>query len=151
MAFHNKFFTICAILLSAIFTTACSVDSSTYDRKTFDYDLRGTWISNDMSVYSGTLIIEYNKITILGYEEGQTPLFGNDDQRPYKNFTKGVALSGYSEVEQFFIADAGVVQEGIRYTYYAENYGQLKFLRFTFGGRIETLQLDNRQSSVYSQ
>ena len=127
-----------ATLLIAL-TTACS-DRETPDSKRFDWDLRGTWVSNDPSVYSGMLIIDYDKITILGYEEGQTPPFGDDTRRPFRNFTKDVALTGYSDSLYIFIVDAGELQNGIPYNYYTQNYGRDKFLRFMFGGRNETLR-----------
>ena len=110
----------------------------------FDSSLQGTWGSNDPAVYSGTLVIGYDRITIKGYNEGQTPSGGNDNNRPFKGFTKGIALKGYSEEGEIYIEDGGLLQEGIPYTYWDDSpppsYMKIKFLRFTFGSRAETLQ-----------
>jgi predicted small secreted protein len=139
--------TVIAVLLAAFFVAACDGISGiggTSDIKSFNYALQGTWASNDSGIYSGSLKIDHDRITIRGYSEGQTPFGGNDNNRPFKNFTKGIALKGYSEEGKIFIEDAGSLQEGIPYTYWEETpppaYKKLKFLRFTFGGRVETLQ-----------
>jgi hypothetical protein len=113
--------------------------------KSFDYKLQGTWVSNDTTVYSGSLVIGNDRITITGYSQDQTPsalLGGNDNERPFKSFPKGVALKGYSEEGKLFIENGGAGQEGIPYVYdedksYPPKY---KLLRFTFGGRDEILQ-----------
>ena len=136
MTIKNSIRVIFALLLVA-FTTACDWDSS--DSNSFAYDIRGTWRSNDASLYAGELLIEYNKITIYGYEETQTFPSGDDTKRPFRDFTKGTPLSGYTENGIMFIRDAGMWNE-IPYIYYAENYGNDRFLRFNFGGRIETLR-----------
>ena len=124
-------------LLCLFFIIGCNSEPS--DAPRFDFDLRGTWSSNDFSVYDGGLVIEYNRITILGYEEAQTPPLGDDERRPFREFTKGTSLSGYSEDGIIHIREAGVWYE-IPYAYYSENNGRDKFLRFTFGNRIETLR-----------
>jgi hypothetical protein len=100
------------------------------------------------------LTIEYKAITISGYLEIQTPFPGGDDnRRPFKDFTKEVTLKGYSEEEDttqanmvqgfIFIQDGGSFQSPIPYTYwedpYQYGYTQRQFLRFTFGERQETL------------
>jgi hypothetical protein len=114
--------------------------------KIFDYNLQGTWKSNDYdnAVYKGTLVITYNRITINGYNENQTPFLGNDNERPFKGFTKGIALKAYSEEGRIYIEDGGLLQEGIPYTYWDDypspDYKRVQFLRFTFGERSETLQ-----------
>ena len=139
-------------MLSALFITSCdmgidmdttgtSTNTGTSGYKNFVYDLQGRWVSIDPSVYSGTLVITNDKITISGYEESQT-LSGEDhNKRPFKDFTKGIALSAYSEGEKIFINDAGVLQTGIPYYYYTVGtYPQEKFLRLDFGGRTEILR-----------
>jgi hypothetical protein len=120
--------------------------------KRFNWDIQGTWTTNDPeSRYIGTLEITYNRITITGYGETQTPAFGgNDLERPFRNFTKGIALEGYTEnVEEtgekiILIKDAGTWQEPIPYLYWYTNpppdFKTVEFLRFTFGGRQETLR-----------
>jgi hypothetical protein len=134
--------TIFVALLAALFITSCDWDfaiGSSY--KTFAYDLRGTWVSNDPSVYSGELVIDIDRITIKGYREDQTPFLDNDSKRPFRAYPKGVALKGYSEDGKIFIEDGGLLQEGIPYTYYtAGNFSQEKLLRFTFWDRPEILQ-----------
>ena len=118
----------------------------------FDWDIQGTWTTNDPeSRYSGTLVIDYNRITITGYGETQTPaLGGNDQERPFRNYTKGTPLEGYTEEVEatgqkvIMIKDAGTWQEAIPYTYWSVNpppdFKKAEFLRFTFAGRQETLR-----------
>ena len=149
-----RIFTVCAGLLVVFFIISCG-DLDTEASQSFDYDLQGTWVSNDPDpIYFGTLKIEYNRITITDYGEKQTPAHGIDEERPFKGFTKGIALKGYSEegpsgeetykVGHIFIEDAGILQSGIPYTFWDDypppDYKRKKFLRFTFGGRVETLQ-----------
>ena len=110
------------------------------NNRTFAYDLQGTWVSNDPSVYSGKLVIDLNRITITGYRESQTPIWDNDNKRPFKNFIKNVPIRGYSNDGKLFIEDRGSY-ESISYTLYTTGtYPQHKFLRFSFGGRLEILQ-----------
>lgn len=130
-------------LLAAFLLSACDLDwdyePENYD--SFDINLRGTWISNDQSVYSGTVTIILDRITITGYDESQTPLFGDDDKRPFKNFTKGVALPGYTEEGCIHIKDVGTWQTPLAYEYYETiDYPQRRFLRIAFNGRIEILE-----------
>jgi len=129
-------------LLTIFLITSCYSDIAAGRR--FNAELQGTWVSNDPAIYSGTLIINYERITIIGYSESQTPPRGDDNNRPFKGFTKGTALKGYSEEGKIFIEDGGMVQEGIPYIYWDDNfppdYRKVKFLRFTFGGRVETLE-----------
>ena len=139
-----KILAVFAGLLTAFFILACDSNPETGNNKKFDYDLQGTWVSNDPGRYSGTLVIDYNRITITGYSEKQTPLGEDDNKRPFRDFTKGIALKGYAEEGKFFIEVGGLLQEGIPYTYWEENpppdYPGRKFLRFTFGNRSETLE-----------
>ena len=139
-----KIFAVCTSLLVAFFVISCG-DLDTETGESFEYDLRGIWVPNDPeNIYSGTLEIEYNRITITGYGESQTPILGDDDKRPFKSFTKGIALKGYSEDGKIFIEDRGFLQEGIPYTFWEENappdYKQKRFLSFIFDGREEKLQ-----------
>jgi len=46
-----------------------------------------------------------------------------------------VTQKGYPEDGYILIEDAGVLQNGIAYICYAENYGQIKFLSFAFDDR----------------
>ena len=114
--------------------------------KTFDYNLQGTWVTNDPdTTYSGKLVISSDRITITGYGESQTPArWGNDAERPFRDFIKGAALKGYSAEGCFYIEDAGMTQAGIPYTYWDDSpppdYGKVQFLRFNFGGRQETMR-----------
>ena len=134
--------------LISLLLFSCKWDTpKTGDPKKIDYKLQGTWVSNDPSVYSGSLKITYDRITIKGYSEGQTPSSGDDNNRPFKAFTKGIALKAYSEEGQIFIEDGGLLQGGIPYTYWEDSpppeYKRKQFLRFTFGGRQETLQKED--------
>ena len=145
------------ILLSAICVllfAAC--DWETEESKSFAYELHGTWVTNDPdSLYNGMLVITYDRIAITGYGESQTPRRdGNDAQRPFRNFTKGTPLLGYSEEGRFFITDAGIIQEGVPYIYWEDdlppNFTKVKFLRFEFGGRVETLKLSSPPAGFFS-
>jgi hypothetical protein len=135
-----KILSACASLLIVLLLVACNLESG--DDKSFDVDLQGTWVSNDSSVYSGALIIEHDRITITGYSENQTSEGGNDNRRPFREFVKGIALKGYSEDGKIYIEDGGQMQKGIPYYHWDDNPGYIKmrFLRFNFDGRTETLQ-----------
>ena len=125
---------------------ACDWEYEPSDSDVFSRELRGTWHTNDPdSIYSGTLLIDYDRITIMGYGESQTPVpWGNDAARPFRNFTKGAALKGYSEEGYIYIEDIGILQAGIPYTYWEnyqpQDYRNVQFLSFDFGGRRETLR-----------
>jgi len=116
--------------------------SYTDDTKTFDKKLRGTWVSNETGLYSGSLIITYDTITIDGYGEDWTSLVGDDSRRPFRDFLKRVPLTGYSEGNEIFITYRDTAPDGIQFTYsevgsYPNKY---KLLEFYFGDRRETLQ-----------
>jgi hypothetical protein len=128
-----------ALILLATFLLASCGDLTGGGFKAFDYELRGRWVSNDASVYSGVLEIDYDRITITGCAESQSLPLGNDDSRPFNGFTKGVALKGYSQDGKLFIEDSSLVREGIPYTY---TDGTVKLLKLTFGARPETLQYE---------
>ena len=136
-----KLIATCFILLTSLFIAACD-GTYTSDTKSFDRKLRGTWVSNETGLYSGSLKIEYNTITIDGYGEDWTSLVGDDSKRPFKDFPKRVPLPGYSEEGEIFITYKDNPQDGIHFTYsevgsYPQTY---KLLEFNFGGRRETLQ-----------
>jgi hypothetical protein len=138
-----RLFVVCIILLSALFTSSCNLPAS--DFKSFDSRLRGTWVSNDPSLYSysGTLTITIDTITIDGYGEDWLSLVGDDSKRPFKDFPKRVALKGYSEEGKIFIEYGGNT-EGIPYLYDEAGFypSKYKLLEFNFGGRKEILQMD---------
>jgi hypothetical protein len=137
-----KFIALCLILLSSLFMAACDGTYTTVDTKSFDRKLRGTWVSNETGLYSGSLKIDSYTITIDGYGEDWTTLVGDDSRRPFKDFPKRVPLSGYSEGGLIFIQYGDTALDGIPYVYtelgsYPHEY---KLLEFYFGGRRETLQ-----------
>ena len=149
----NRIFIMTALALCTLFLAACDweyTEPGSYKR--FDWDLHGTWTSNESeSRYTGTLIIDYSRITITGYSETQTLIpGGNDTERPFRNFTKAIALEGYTEeLEEtgemvILIKNAGTWQEPIPYVYWSENpppdFKKVEFLLFDFGGRRETLR-----------
>ena len=114
----------------------------TGDYKSFDSKLRGTWISNETGLYSGSLKIDYDTITIDGYPEDWTSTVGDDSRRPFRDFPKRVPLKGYSEDGKIFIEYGETAQNGIPYVYtelgsYPQKY---KLLEFSFDGRKEILQ-----------
>jgi hypothetical protein len=151
-----KIFAVCAALLAALFAAACGPEPET----TSNSKLQGTWVSNDPYIYSGTLKITNDRITIDGYYADQTPSRGDDNKRPFKDFTKRAGLKWRSEVTTqrkysmegiIYITDRGKEQEGISFYYYE---GDLwddgsytkkadKFLCFTFGDREEILENSN--------
>ena len=138
--YNQKKIIILIALLAVLIITSCDWEV-TGDYKSFSFDLRGTWVSNDTSVYSGILVIDFDSITITGFNEGQTPSGTDDNRRPFRDFTKGTALKGYSEEGKFFLEDRGLPQEGIPYTLYtAGNYPQETFILFTFGNRAEIMK-----------
>jgi hypothetical protein len=105
--------------------------------KTIDYKLHGTWESTNVDPYSGKLVIDSDTITIIGYEEWQTPWYGDDARHPFKNFAKNAPLPCYSKDEKLFI----MTVEGekiVSYLYSSSDQG--KFLFFAFGGRDEALK-----------
>jgi hypothetical protein len=142
------------ILLS--FLSICSCDglqgSQPSNYKAFNDDLQGRWSSNDPGLYSGTLHIDSDSITIGGYGEGQTPLNGDDSKRPFKDFPKGVSLEGYSEEGEIFICYGESAQNGIPYVYTeVGSYPQMyRLLEFTFGGRKEIVQGSCSETEVFS-
>jgi hypothetical protein len=141
---NMKVITVVTTFLVALFIVSCDDVISTSYIKKFDYSLQGTWVSNDTYLYSGSLIIDYDRITIKGYNESQTKPGKDDNARPFKGFTKNVPLKSYSEEGKIFIEDGGLLQEGIPYTYWEDDsypdYKNLKFISFTFSGRVEKLE-----------
>jgi hypothetical protein len=137
-----RFFAVCISFLSALSIISCD-GLPTGDYKSFDSGLRGTWVSNETGLYSGSLKIDFDTITIDGYGENWTSLVGDDSKRPFKDFPKRVPLKGYSEEGKIFIDYGDTAQNGIPYIYtelvgdYSNKY---KLLEFSFGGRKEILQ-----------
>jgi hypothetical protein len=137
-----RFSTIIIILLSSPLLSACNGLMTDGSFKSFDYKLRGTWFSNDSGLYSGTLKIDSDTITIDGYGEDWAYMVGDDSKRPFKDFPKRVPLKGYSEEGKIFIEYGETALDGIPYVYtevgtYPQKY---KLLEFSFGGRKEILQ-----------
>jgi hypothetical protein len=104
--------------------------------------LHGTWETHDKTPSppygSGTLVIDWDTITITGYNQTYYGL--KESERPFKGITKGVPRKAYSEDGKIYINDFGW-KEGIAYEYDAGMYPYYtKLLRFTFGGRAETLK-----------
>jgi hypothetical protein len=139
---NRKKTSACLSLLAALFITSCYDGYSSGDYKTFNYDLRGTWVLHEPDPhYDGYLEISYEWIIIWDFHKGQTPNRGDDEDRPFKDFTKDVALKGYSEEGKFFIEDRGMLQEGIPYTFWkAGKYQEIYFLSFTFGKNTITMR-----------
>jgi hypothetical protein len=138
-----KFIAIIIVLLSALFLNTCDLPMTDVNTKSFDRKLRGTWVSNDPSgIYSGSLKITSDTITIEGYGENQTPQNGDDSNRPFKDIPKGKPFKGYSEDEKIFFEYGYAALDGIPYVYneggkYPQEY---KLLEFTFGDRKEILE-----------
>ena len=140
-------FAFCVVLVAAFSISSCNWEN--VEIKSFAFHLEGRWESTDPTVYYGTLEITFDRITITGYYEGQTPIPGdNYEQRPFRNFIRNAPLVGFSEEGRrrngrieglIFIEHLGILQEGIPYIWY-EDLTQTQFLSFTFGGRDETLR-----------
>ena len=132
--------TLCSLLIFS-----CDWEYEPSITKTFAYDLQGTWETNGISDYSGTLVIDNNTITISGYIPNTLyELTNGTGHRPFRDFTKNTPLEGYTEEGKIFIKDAGILQEGIPYTYWdaypQPDFKRVQFLRFDFNGRVETLR-----------
>ena len=139
---NYKLIAVCLIVLSSLFMAACDGAYTTVDTKSFDKKLRGTWVSNETGLYSGSLKIDSYTITIDGYGEDWTSLVGDDSRRPFRDFPKRVPLTGYSEGNEIFITYRDTAPDGIQFLYaevgsYPNKY---KLLEFYFGDRRETLQ-----------
>jgi len=137
-----RFLAIIIVLLFALFICSCDGLITEGNYKYFDSKLRGTWVSNDSGLYSGSLTITSDTITIDGYGEDWTSMVGDDSRRPFKDIPKRVAIKGYSEDGKIFIGYGDAAQNGIPYIYtevgsYPQKY---KLLEFTFGDRKEILQ-----------
>jgi hypothetical protein len=72
-----KFFIAFIVLLFSLSINSCD-DLPTGDYKSFSNGLRGTWVSNEPGLYSGSLKIDLDTITIDGYGEDWTSLVGDD-------------------------------------------------------------------------
>jgi hypothetical protein len=124
----------------AVMVVAAGCDGDSLDGGYFEAKLRGTWETyNPVSPgYSGTLVIGWDTVTVTGYDQtAYYPL--NESQRPFKGITKGVSRKGYSDDGKMYLNDFGW-KEGIAYEYDAgATPDYTKLLRFTFGGRAETL------------
>jgi len=132
------------LTLCSLFILSCDWEYKPPDYQMFAYDLQGTWETNGISDYSGTLVISNNAITISGYIPNTLyELINGIDHRPFRDFTKDTPLEGYAEEGKMVIKDAGIIQEGIPYIYWEDSpppdYKRVQFLRFNFGGRVETL------------
>ena len=113
----TRFFLILIVLSSALLITACEYNP--INDEFFAYDLRGTWETNGISDYSGTLIIDRSTIRITGYAPNNIyELTNGTDKRPFRDFSKGTPLEGYSSEGKLFIYDRGNLQNGIPYSYY---------------------------------
>jgi hypothetical protein len=147
---NHRPFTLCIFLLSALFTSSCG-GLPLSDHKSFQNKLRGTWVSNESGLYSGTLIIDIDTITIDGYGEDWTSLVGDDSKRPFKDFPKRVPLKGYSEEGKIFIKYGNTEPEDIPYIYteVGNNPEKYKLLEFSFGGRKEILQCPAEQKVMH--
>jgi hypothetical protein len=146
-----KFFAIIIILLSTLFFSTCGELMTDGKYKSFDRKLRGTWVSNDPGLYSGTLKITSDTITIDGYGEDKTSLLGDDSKRPFKDFPRRKDITGYSEIVSvkenseegtIFIMYGETAENGIPYIYTqgGKYPNEFKLLEFTFGGRKEILE-----------
>jgi len=141
----KQFAAVLFLTLCSLFIFSCNWENKPSDYKSFAYDLQGTWETHSISEYSGTLVISRNTITISGYAPNTFYEWSNGtSHRPFRDFLKDTLLEGYAEEEKIYISDAGTIQAGIPYTYWEgplnSDYTRDQFLRFDFGGRVETLR-----------
>jgi hypothetical protein len=154
---HIKYFVFYILItVISVSQTACDWNLDDKSDNIFVKELQGTWFTNDYfhSKYYGCLEINQNNITISGYGEDQTEIWDDENQRPFKDFLKNLAIEGYSVEEtktskriegQLFIQDGGKFPDkGIPYEYWtttitSPNYQTNHFLRFYFGGKSEIL------------
>ena len=140
---HASFF-ICILLCICSCDTQSS--SQTGSHKSFVYHLWGTWESNqtEMSpvLYSGTLKIDSDTITIDGYGEEWVSLVVDDSKRPFRDFPKGVPLKGYSQDNKIYIEFPTSMQTEFPYSLTETDVypNKVILLGFTFGERPETLK-----------
>jgi hypothetical protein len=129
------------VLAAALLLAACDgTGGGNSGNKFVDSKLRGTWESTDASLYSGSLVIGVDTITVTGYGEAQTPPEwngGDDAKRPFRNFAKNAPYLCYTEGGTLFIETAGDVP-GFPFVY--STSGTERYLRFMFGGRDEALK-----------
>ena len=144
---YSPFFTSFSLLiiLFALSLTSCDWDSVTSGNR-FEYNLQGTWVTHDEGErYTGRLVITYDRITITGFSQNQTPNWmGNDNERPFAQFIRGVALRGYSDEGRIYIEHMGTIQSGIPYLYWDSGYSwasdRVELLEFDFDGRQQILR-----------
>ena len=142
-------FALGLVVIFPLILTTCDGWTSESDPlfgNTFDYYLRGTWVSNqDYYADAGTLVIRMDSIRITGFEpKEEVPAA----EQPFRNFTQNVSLEGYSKAEgelsylegkgSIHIYDRMEWQPGIDFTYYSAGFDKL--LKFTFAGRQEILR-----------
>lgn len=143
----NRFFSAFLIFLFPFFLSVCDITVSSggsggyKNYKYFDFTLQEIWTSEYGSLYQGAIEITNNTIKITGYFESQTPVFGNDNQRPFKGIPRGIFLSGYSENGRIFVEN--YFPDGLPYriSNVGVYYPYTKELRFNFGGRDEALYI----------
>jgi hypothetical protein len=132
---------LCSVLAAALLVAAgCDGSGGTYTNKFVDSRLRGTWESTDTSLYSGSLVIGVDTVTVTGCGEAQTPPEwngGDDAKRPFRNFAKNAPYPCYTADGTLFIETAGDMP-GFPFVY--STSGTERYLRFMFGGRDEALK-----------
>lgn len=143
----------CLLILMVIFLLTACGEYQSGNYKSFDFKLRGTWVSNDPSDYDGLIVINYSTIKITGYTSNWFYEFNNgDDDRPFKDFQKKLTIKGYSDwlegsnktEGKIYIEDFGEIQEGIPFkiweVYDESTYKYEYLLRLSFGNRYEILK-----------
>ena len=138
---YMKFLAFCAILPAAFLITACEWNNDNSNHRWFAWYLQGTWVPNEpQPIYSGTLVITFDRITITGF--GPNPDLPNNPYRPFRDFPKGAAMSGFSEGARvngytrghIFIEDGGLRQ--VPYLYRYADDGRVHLLNLYFGGTV---------------
>jgi hypothetical protein len=131
---------VLAGLFAVVMAVAAGCDGDGLDDGGFfEAKLRGTWETHNPGSfdYRGTLVIGRDTVTITGYDQTYYSL--NESQRPFKGITKDVSRKSYAEDGKIYINDFGWKE--VVYAYDAGIYPDYtELLRFTFGGRAETLR-----------
>ena len=145
-----KIFALCTILAAVFSMTAC--DWTPVEHQSFADYLQGTWVPNAESlVYQGTLKISFDRITITGFLPIRIYPYTDNPHRPFINFPRDVALSGFSEgatvnghtTGHIFI-EAGWLRPGISYRYFRVDqnapFGSVHILHLYFNNHPTILE-----------
>ena len=132
----KKTFAAFIVAMFAFLVSSCDWDFSSMHSGAFDFNLRGTWVSNNHNILGhteGKLVITVDTIRIEGFELHRDFPYADI---PFAGIARRVELTGFSEDNMLFINRPGFVG-GIPYVIDHTTRPVLLYLDFGFG-------LDNR-------